>query len=1374
MPRVPRIQVTAPARQSQHSSSSRRLLGRLGIALVLSAAALLGLATLGASARLRSSQSGDVADALASNPQASARERAPKMDFVAGEVLVRYRSNTEAGREELAATSLRRNGREIPVRVERFDGSNLIEGLRRARVSPEDTLDAIAALKSDPAVLYAEPNYILRREVVHDDARFADLWALKNTGQFGNVGPPENNKFVSGTPGVDIEAEEAWKTTTGSSSVVVGIVDSGIDINHPDLQANIWTNPGESGGGKESNGVDDDGNGRVDDVHGWDFYGNDNSVYDSPTIDDHGTHVAGTIGAVGNNSIGVAGINWQVKMMPLKFLGAPDGTGTTTGAIAAINYAVNMRNRGVNIRVLNNSWGGGSGSQSLTNAINSANTAGILFVAAAGNEELDIDDFPGAPSGVDAPNVIRVSASDRIDDLVYFSNYGRRLPSIGAPGRGILSTTPLNYPGATYTESDGSTYTFFSGTSMASPHVTGVAALIVAQYPSITMQRLRAALLYSGEPTPAMTGKTSTARRLNARLALENAATSDSTPPTVSGLGIAAQKGRAVTLQFVASDDGALAALYDVTFTSSVGGQYHLGAFAPSMLSNPQSLEVEIPHRQTGGTITLKVFDEVGNNVSANVSVTVGAAATEAYTVNLSPASALSTGGVPLSFDADDDYRIHYPLPFSFPFFGQTISRVSVSTNGALHFLSPPENDAGSSVRGINSQGMIAGLWDDLDLRTCFRADSDVYVVQPDANRIIFRWQGVPFSSSQCPAAPVATAINFEIELRSDGTIQTRYGAGNTGIKPVVGISKGEGDFYSVNATNAYVVSSHTSTSTTTNLTNAQTVTFAPLSATPVCTYAIGSTAQNFTASLGTSTVNVTAGTGCNWTATSNAPFIGISSGSSGTGNGTVSYTVAANPNATPRNGTLTIAGQTFTVTQDGAACSFSINPTVQPFVSAGGSTSVSLTATNGCPWTATSNASWLTITSPGNGTASSTITYTVAANSGQARTGTLTIAGQTLTVSQEAAPSSLPSIQFGLPGYSVSEGQGFVTINVTRSGDLSGPSTVKYTTTDMTGVNFNCDPATAGQGTGIASRKCDYHIGVGRLRFAAGEATRQLTLSVINDVYVEGPETFNLFLSNPSGATTAPNSMVTVTITDDDTPGTANPVDNTSFFVRQLYVDLLSREPDPAGWTGWTTRIDKCGQPGQPPPPCDRVTVAGDGFLRSGEFFDRQFFVIRLYRTGLGRILRYEDVGDLAYVSGFLTATDLELNKQDLVNEFVARPEFANLYNPLSNAAFVATLLQTAGVTVPQGAIDDWVARLNANPGSRAQIFREISERQEVSAKYAHEAQVISAYYGFFTRNPDGAYLNYLQRLDSGEINLGDLANAFINAAEYRSRFGQ
>jgi sugar lactone lactonase YvrE len=386
--------------------------------------------------------------------------------------------------------------------------------------------------------------------------------------------------------------------------------------------------------------------------------------------------------------------------------------------------------------------------------------------------------------------------------------------------------------------------------------------------------------------------------------------------------------------------------------------------------------------------------------------------------------------------------------------------------------------------------------------------------------------------------------------------------------------------------------------------------------------------------------------------------------------------------------------------------------------------------------------------------------------------TGGATLGRSTAVLTILENDPQVQGVEFSQSSYTVAEGAGFLKITVTRNGDISAPASIKYATGDQTDANFRCDPTTPGQATIYASRKCDYHIAVGTLRFAAGEGTKQFTLSLVDDAYVEIPETFTLTLSNPSNTAVGQNSTATVTINDNDTYGQPNPIDNTSFFVRQLYVDLLSREPDPAGWTGWTNRIDLCGLPGQAPPPCDRVTVAGDGFLRSGEFFDRQFFVIRLYRTGLGRILRYEDVGDLAYVSGFLTTEQLELNKQDLVDEFVARPEFVNRYNGLDNTQFVDTLLQTAGVSVPADVRLGWIADLATK--SRAKVFRDISERQEVSARYAHEAQVISAYYGFFTRNPDGAYLNYLQRLDSGEINLGDLANAFINAAEYRSRFGQ
>ena len=253
-------------------------------------------------------------------------------------------------------------------------------------------------------------------------------------------------------------------------------------------------------------------------------------------------------------------------------------------------------------------------------------------------------------------------------------------------------------------------------------------------------------------------------------------------------------------------------------------------------------------------------------------------------------------------------------------------------------------------------------------------------------------------------------------------------------------------------------------------------------------------------------------------------------------------------------------------------------------------------------------------------------------------------------------------TVQLSQSSYTVNESAGSLAITVTRSGNTSGAATVKYATSGATDVNFNCNPATAGQVVGAHSRKCDYHIASGRLRFGAGETSKIIVLSLVNDVYVEGGENLTITLSNSTGATLTPSSA-TITIIDNDSAGQANPIDGTPFYVRMLYVDLLSREPDAGGFAGWVHRIDFCGQPGEPPPPCDRVTVGGEGFLSSLEFFGREFYVIRLYRTALGRIPRYDDVGDLAYVSGFLTDADLELNKQEVVNEIMSRSEFINIY---------------------------------------------------------------------------------------------------------------
>ena len=351
---------------------------------------------------------------------------------------------------------------------------------------------AVRRYEASPEVEYAEPDFILQpsQTVSANDPSYPELYGLNNTGQTG------------GTAGADIDAPEAWSATTGDAGVVVAVMDTGVDVTHPDLKNNVWANPGETPG----NGVDDDKNGYVDDANGWDFYNDDASVYDAADGDKHGTHVAGTIAAEGNNDLGVVGVNWKARIMPLKFLG-PNG-GYTSDAVEALNYALAK-----GAKVSNNSWGGGGYSQALLDAINKADASGHLFVAAAGNGGSDgvgddNDSTPFYPASYDSPNVVSVAATDSKDSLASFSNYGAASVDLAAPGVGILSTLP------------GDTYGGYSGTSMATPHVSGVAALLKSKNPSADDAILKDGILKSVDANPNLSGKTATGGRLNAAGAL--------------------------------------------------------------------------------------------------------------------------------------------------------------------------------------------------------------------------------------------------------------------------------------------------------------------------------------------------------------------------------------------------------------------------------------------------------------------------------------------------------------------------------------------------------------------------------------------------------------------------------------------------------------------------------------------------------------------------------------------------------------------------------------------------------------------------------------------------------------------------------------
>ncbi|MGB8475244.1 MAG: S8 family serine peptidase, partial [Candidatus Acidiferrum sp.] len=342
---------------------------------------------------------------------------------------------------------------------------------------------ALRTYRQNPSVLYAEPDYIVKVATTPNDPQFTSQWNLHNTGQNG------------GTPGADIHAPEAWEITTGSSNVVVGVIDTGADYTHPDLAANIWTSTSSVSITTSSGSTLQCPPG----VHGINVIA---QTCDPMDDNAHGTHVSGIIGGLGNNGIGVAGINWNVQILPCKFLGA-DGTGDIGGAITCFDFMKQLKDSGVNIVATNNSWGGALSSQALQDAIAAQEQDGILTIAAAGNSFSDNDVLPFYPANISLPNIISVAASDRNDSLVSFSNSGRYTVHLAAPGDEILSTTPND------------TYSVFSGTSMAAPHVTGVAALLKAQDPTRDWRAIKNLILAGGDAL-AVTGDTITSKRLNA------------------------------------------------------------------------------------------------------------------------------------------------------------------------------------------------------------------------------------------------------------------------------------------------------------------------------------------------------------------------------------------------------------------------------------------------------------------------------------------------------------------------------------------------------------------------------------------------------------------------------------------------------------------------------------------------------------------------------------------------------------------------------------------------------------------------------------------------------------------------------------------
>jgi thermitase len=404
------------------------------------------------------------------------------------EVLVKFKSGVS--QETIEQLTDRFNDR-IEDRIENAEGWEAIDDLDNANAAT-----VVKEYLQLPEVEYAEPNFEIELPdevegplvpVLPRDPQFSDQWALANSGQRG------------GKEGADISATVAWAITTGSDKVVVAVLDSGVDYTHEDLVENMWVRPANM------DPYHDNELGTIDDLNGYNAI---DSASDPMDENGHGTHCAGIIGAEGENNVGIAGVNWKVQIMPLKFMNA-GGFGTTKDAIEAINYVIDRRKAGVNVRIISASWGSTQKSRALEDVIRKAYENGILFVAAAGNASTNNDRSPHFPSSYNVPNVVSVAAMDRHDQLASFSNYGEKSVVIAAPGVEILST----WLGNQYEEK--------SGTSMATPVVAGVAALIVAENPRISVDELRKKLLASTDPIVALKGKTLTGGRINAAKALQ-------------------------------------------------------------------------------------------------------------------------------------------------------------------------------------------------------------------------------------------------------------------------------------------------------------------------------------------------------------------------------------------------------------------------------------------------------------------------------------------------------------------------------------------------------------------------------------------------------------------------------------------------------------------------------------------------------------------------------------------------------------------------------------------------------------------------------------------------------------------------------------
>ena len=954
-------------------------------------------------------------------------------DYVEGEVLVTFKEGTDlpSARQALTQHTLGLAKHFKNLSEYRHRQTGLV------RAHGRTTAALVAELAKDAAVETVEPNYLrwASATVPTNETLFAKLWGLQNTGQSVNG--------VTGTAGDDIQFVGAWNAASPApGQVVVAVIDTGIDYTHPDLASSMWTNPG---------GIP--GDTYVGDHYGYDFADNSSDPMDSGL---HGTHVSGTIAAAGI-ATGVVGVNHLAKIMALK--ASSDGSTFTDAAIIeAIQYATMMKNGGVNVVAINASFGGGNPSSTESSAIQAAGTAGIIFCAAAGNNSANNDTTPTYPASYGLANMIVVAATDQNDALASFSDYGPTTVDLAAPGVNILSTVPLSQAGTTATVQQASVN--YPATGLTDAGITtGITASVYdcglgypTNFPSGVSGNIalinRGTLTFAAKVTNAMAAGALAAIIYN-NVAGSFQGTLGSSNNWIPAVSISQADGLTLRalLPATATVINAIdpTQIYQYLDGTSMATPHVVGAVAFTAMNYPSDTVVQRIQRilanvdivaglqtklRTGGRLNLNRILGAVDTTPPSVSITnpvSGTTYTAAQTVTLLATASDNVGVARVEFyDTGVLKSTDNTAPYS------AVWSFTIANNG-VHSWTARAYDAAGNV----TTSAVVTL--------------TVNIPVPCAYGVVPISAGFPTSGG-----------NSNVTVNTIGSCSWTA-TSNAGWLTITGGNSGSGT-----GIVSYAVAANTGPARSGTLAVAgQTVTINQASD---CTYVLGATSTNLPVSGGTGHVMVTDSAGCTWTATSNAGWLTVTAGSSGTGNGLVSYAGAANPSPA-RTGVLTIGGQTFTVNQ-GNGCSYALSTTNLGTGASGGLNSVVVTAGAGCLWTSSSNVGWISINSGNSGSGNGTVSCTVVPNSGPARSGTLTVAGQTVAVNQASGCTYVLNTTNATATVNGGTGNVFVTagigcpwtsasnvgwLNITAGTNSSGNGVVSYA------VATNTSPARSG-----------------------------------------------------------------------------------------------------------------------------------------------------------------------------------------------------------------------------------------------------------------------------------------------------------------------